>query len=549
MSTGRETDTRGHWFISDLLSSVVVFLVAMPLSIGIAIASGVPDDKAAGVGILTAIVGGIVVGILAGCPLQVTGPAAGLAVMVSQFISDFGWENLSIIVLVAGAIQLLAGLLRFGQWFRAAPPAVIEGMLAGIGVLIFASQFHIMVDDKPPGTGQEFGGILNLVTIPEAVYKGLTMQEHRVAAIVGLTTIIVITLWVTFAPVRLRFIPGPLVGVIVAAIMAAIINAEVRYVSMPPNILDAAGRAPVDALWSQLVSQPDLTAKLKYLLPLMLAGLALAFVASAETLLTATAADSMQQHAPRTNYDRELLAQGVGNSICGALQLLPMTGVIVRTATNIQSGARTRLSTIMHGFWLLIFCALVPQVLGYIPIASLAAVLVYTGVKLFKWRNFITFWNLGIGELAIYVVTMGTIVVVDLLTGIIVGIILAMAKLLFVFSHLDIRLELDHTQRRANMFLAGAATFIRLPKLAKALLEVPGNYELHIHLEGLSYIDHACLNLLANWEKQHEKTGGSLVLDWESLTAKFRQVGQNASNNTQNNQNSSSKPSLARRNS
>lgn len=522
MSASPNPKSERHWLLDDFLASIVVFLVAMPLSMGIAIASGVPIENAAGVGILTAVIGGIVVGALAGCPLQVSGPAAGLAVMVSQFIEQFGWQQLGIIVLIAGIIQLTAGLVRFGQWFRAVPPAVIEGMLAGIGILIFASQFHIMVDDTPPGTGQKFGGILNLVTIPNAIFKGISMSEHRTAAVIGLTTILVITLWVNLSPRRLRFIPGPLVGVIVAAVLAALLRADINYVSMPENILDAAGRVQLPGNWSEQG------------LPLFVAGLALAFVASAETLLTAVAADTMQQHAPRTNYDRELIAQGVGNLLCGSLQLLPMTGVIVRTATNIQSGARTRLATILHGAWLLLFCALLPGALRLIPVAGLAAVLVYTGVKLFKWRNFITFWNLGKGELAIYVVTMGTIVVVDLLTGIVVGILLALAKLLYVFSHLDIRLELDHPHRRANMYLSGAATFVRLPKLANALLEVPGNYELHIHLEDLTYIDHACLDLLTNWEKQHEKTGGSLVLDWETLTARFRQIGQNSTNNDGN---------------
>jgi MFS superfamily sulfate permease-like transporter len=511
------TDKR-HWLIQDFLASIVVFLVAVPLSISIAIASGVPEDKAAAVGILTAIVGGIVVGTFAGCPLQVSGPDAGLAVMVSQFIVSYGWDQLAIIVLVAGIIQLLAGLLRLGQWFRAVPPSVIEGILAGIGVLIFAAQFHLMVDDTPPGTGKEFGGVINLITIPEAVYKGITMPKHRPAALIGLATILVITLWVNLAPQRIRFIPGPLVGVIFIATLAALAGASVEYVKMPDNILEAAGLISFNIDWSQMG------------LPLLLAGLALAFVASTVTLLNATAADMIQQHAPRTNYDRELLAQGIGNSINGIFQLLPMAGLIVRTATSIQAGAQTRLATILHGVWLLLFCAMFPQVLRLVPITTLAAILVYTGAKLFKWRNFATFWNLGKGEFLVYVATLGTVVVIDLLTGIITGIVLAIIRLLYIFSQLDIRLNLDANRRLANLYLSGAATFIRLPKLAEVLRQVPGDYELHIHLEGLTYIDHACFELLTNWEKQHNKTGGTLVLDWESLTAKFRSISQNSQN-------------------
>ena len=154
----------------DALASVVVFLVALPLCMGIAIASGVPVAA----GLITGIVGGLVVGALAGCPLQVSGPAAGLTVIVYEIVQRFGLEMLGMIVLIAGLIQVVAGVLKLGQWFRAVSPAVIKGMLAGIGVLIFASQFHVMVDDKPKGSG-----IQNLVTIPQAIWKGLATPEFK----------------------------------------------------------------------------------------------------------------------------------------------------------------------------------------------------------------------------------------------------------------------------------------------------------------------------------------------------------------------------------
>lgn len=164
---GTETLPRGAWK-DDFLASVVVFLVALPLCMGVAIASGVPPEKAAAVGIITGIVGGLVVGMLSGCPLQVSGPAAGLAVMVSQFIAEHGFPTLCLIIMVAGAVQLAAGLLSLGVWFRAVSPAVIQGMLAGIGILIFAAQFHVMVDDQPPGTGITFGGIIAVAKSPDS---------------------------------------------------------------------------------------------------------------------------------------------------------------------------------------------------------------------------------------------------------------------------------------------------------------------------------------------------------------------------------------------
>jgi MFS superfamily sulfate permease-like transporter len=499
----------------DLLASIVAFLVALPLCMGIAIASGVPPEKAAAVGIISGVVGGLVVGLLAGCPLQVTGPAAGLAVIVGQLIAEHGFEALGLIIMVAGAVQVLAGLMGVGQWFRAVSPAVIQGMLAGIGVLIFAAQFHVMVDDTPPGSGQEFGGIVNLYTIPEAVWKGVSEAEHRGAAMIGLLTIVSIAFWSLLAPKGLKFLPAPLVGVLVAMAVTAVLRLNLIYISVPENLADVIALPDLPFLGRP----PDLTK----LWPLLWAGAALAFVASAESLLTATAADAMQQHAPRTKYGRELVAQGLGNLLCGLIGALPLTGVIVRTGANIQAGARTRASTMLHGTWLLILAVVFPHILRLIPVASLAAILVYTGYKLVSPKAIRALWQYGRGEVAIYAATLATVVIVDLLTGIVVGIGLAIAKLVYTFSHL--RVEMSEENGRTILYLEGAATFIRLPVLSTALEEVKPSTELHVHFEELTYIDHACLDLLMNWKKQHEATGGSLMVDWEGLTARFHARG------------------------
>ena len=188
----------------DLLASVVVFLVALPLCMGVALASGLPPTA----GIITGIIGGLVVGFLAGSPLQVSGPAAGLAVLVYQLVKDHGPEMLGTIVLFAGLLQLLAGMLKLGQWFRAVSPAVIHGMLAGIGILIFASQFHVMLDGKPIGTGIE-----NLLGIPGAIMSAVNAGDSRLTAgEVGVLTIACIFAWASLAPKSLKVIPAPLVG-------------------------------------------------------------------------------------------------------------------------------------------------------------------------------------------------------------------------------------------------------------------------------------------------------------------------------------------------
>jgi len=505
---------------ADLFASVVVFLVALPLCLGIAIASGADPVS----GLITGILGGIIVGVISGSPLQVSGPAAGLVTIVAGLIDGTklgltptetdprpGLLLFGVVVLLAGVIQMLAGVLRLGQWFRAVSPAVVQGMLAGIGVLIVAGQLQVMIDHKPHSEGWE-----NLLEIPRvfAVGLGLTNGEAktdaRLALLLGVVTLLVTVGWKALAPKRLQLVPSALVGVVVAAVMASVLVAPVKYVALPENL--AAGvQVPTPEAW-----QTALT--LWY--PVLIAAVTIAVVASAETLLCAAAVDQMQTTGQRTKYDQELFAQGVGNTLCGLCGALPMTGVIVRSAANLEAGARTRLSAILHGVWLLGLVALVPFLLTRIPTAGLAAILVLTGWKLMHPKALFALGKYGTGEVVIYLATMATIVATDLLIGVGVGLGLALLKLLWTFSHLDIRLE--EVNGKTILHLDGAATFIRLPYLAKVLESVKPNTELHVHLEKLSFIDHACLELLMNWEKQHAATGGSLVMDWDSLTARFR---------------------------
>ena len=606
----------------DFPASIAVFLVALPLCMGIAIASGLPVAA----GLLTGIIGGIVVGTLAGSPLQVSGPAAGLTVVVYEIVNGQGVAALSLIVLGAGLLQIAAGLFRLGQWFRAVSPAVIHGMLGGIGILIFASQFHVMVDDKP-----KENGIRNLMTIPQAVAKGLPLpaastaeqrairtellkdvgslhtrqvslrdsmaaaepaeaaqaaaeyakqqaaiteglrqvaqriennqealangpstkeavtaavsesqqalaalqtgseqidedaqrravkslesllaglKNHQWAAKVGMLTICVLVFWQLAIPRRWKVVPGPLVAVTVAAVAAFLWSLPVLYVEAPDNLFSAI-RLPSLAV----LQNGNLVAILESIL-------VMALIASAETLLCATAVDKMHG-GQRTNYDRELMAQGLGNSLCGLVGALPMTGVIVRSAANVQAGAKTRKSAVLHGIWLLVFVAFLTPVLRTIPVAGLAAVLVYTGYKLVDLKHIGELRKYGWSEVGIYLTTMATIVATDLLTGVVVGIGLSAAKLLYTFAHLHAEVEADPSRNRCQLKLNGAATFLRLPLLASALERVPANAELHVDLERLNYIDHACFDLLMNWAKQHEATGGRLIIDWDSLHAQF----------------------------
>jgi MFS superfamily sulfate permease-like transporter/carbonic anhydrase len=498
-----EPDWSRAW-ATDLPASLVVFLVALPLCLAIAGASGLPPEA----GIVTGVVGGILVGLLAGSPLQVSGPAAGLVVVLLDVVQSHGLGRLGVVVLLAGLIQLAAGGLGLGRWFRAVSPAVILGMLAGIGVILFAQQFHVLVDHAPDRAVWR-----NLVTLPHAVWAGVASDEHadhdhRAAAAVGLLTLLTLVFWGPLARGRLKSVPAVLVAVTLATAVAAgagLAVQRVRFDSLAAGVsrIDLAGlpRLLLDgSVWAT-------------------AG-AIALVASAETLLCAAAVDRM--HAgPRTKYDRELAAQGAGNAVCGVLGVLPLTGVIVRSAANVRAGARTRLSAVLHGGWLLAFALLLPGALREIPTAALAAILVLTGVRLVEVHAVRALWRESRTEGLIFLATLAGVVAVDLLTGVLVGVGLSVLKLVHTFTRFRVRRRDDPGGGRVTLILSGAATFVRLPDLAAALEGVPPGSVLHVDFRGLSYIDHACLTLLTDWEEQHAATGGQLVIDWDVLQARF----------------------------
>ncbi len=491
-----------EWLGKDAIASVVVFLVALPLCMGVSIASGVSPTS----GLITGIVGGLVVGFLAGSPFQVSGPAAGLTVLVWQLVQQHGLPMLGVIILLAGLIQLAAGLLKLGQWFRAVSPAVIHGMLAGIGLLILTAQFHVMLDGKPIGKG-----IDNLLAIPDALTRAFSGGGPTLHALsIGVLSITIMAVWGAYAPKKLKVLPAPLIAVITAVIAAAYFKLDIKYVSVPENI------------WG-VIQLPTL-GNLKHAIdpPILLAAASVAFIASAETLLCASAVDQMHQ-GERTKYDKELAAQGIGNTICGLLGVLPMTGVIVRSSANIEAGAKTRASAVFHGVWLLLFASALPFTLRYIPVSSLAAVLVFTGYKLAYPKALPKLLEYGKSEVAIATVTIAVIVAADLLTGVVLGLLLSLFKLLYVFSQLEIYCVEDTENQCIHLKFCGSATLIRLPKMAAALEKIRPGAEVHVHFERLQYIDHACLDLLSNWEKQYKTTNGSLVIEWDDLSWKFHQ--------------------------
>ncbi|MER5867376.1 SulP family inorganic anion transporter [Kitasatospora sp. NPDC002040] len=473
---------------ADLPASLVVFLVALPLCVGVAVASGVPAE----LGLVTGIVGGLLTGLLPGSSLQVSGPAAGLTVLVYGAVQEHGLGTLGVITAAAGLIQLAMGAARLGRLFRAISVSVVQGMLAGIGLVLIAGQLYAMADVKAPADG-----LAKLTGLPGLVADTLSSRASLTAAAVGAGTVAVLVLWPRL-PGPVRTVPGPLAAVAGATAATALFG-------LPVAKVDVAGLAGV-------ISLPD-SSDLAALGSVAALGTVLAFalIASAESLFSAAAVDRLHD-GPRTQYDRELLAQGAGNTVCGLLGALPMTAVIVRSAANVQAGARTKASRVLHGLWLLLFAALLPAALTIIPLAALAGVLVHAGAKLIPVKSLLVLWRSHRHEALILVVTALAIVTTNLFEGVLLGLLLSVLRSAWETSHLQVEVTEQEADGPIRVSLSGNATFLRLPRLLEALEHLPADRAVQLDLTGLRHLDHACRSALETWEERHRRTSPTAVV-------------------------------------
>ncbi|MEV4111545.1 SulP family inorganic anion transporter [Nonomuraea sp. NPDC049695] len=466
----------------DFAASLVVFLVALPLCVGVAVASGVPAE----LGLITGIVGGIVTGLLPGSSLQVSGPAAGLTVLVYEAVQAYGLATLGVIVLVAGVLQVTLGALRLGRWFRAISVAVVEGMLAGIGLVIIAGQLYAMADLPAPA-----GGLGKLAGLPGLIGDATGSAQALSALGVGIGTIVVMVLWQRL-PARARVVPGALAAVLLATAASALLGLPVNKIEVT-GLFGAVQLPSLDA-FGQLAEVGVLGTVLAF-----------ALIASAESLFSAAAVDRLHD-GPRTDYDRELMAQGVGNTVSGLLGALPMTAVIVRSSANVQAGARTKASRVLHGVWLLLFSALLPFALAAIPVAALAGVLVHAGWKLLPAKHLAVLWREHRGEAVILVVTAVAIVAVNMFEGVLIGLALSIVKSAWETSHTQIKVA-DGGGGPIRVAVSGNATFLRLPKMLEALEALPKDRPIELDLAGLRHLDHACRTALTTWAERHNEQG------------------------------------------
>ncbi|GFN01103.1 sulfate transporter [Streptomyces fulvorobeus] len=454
-------------------------------------------------GLVTGIVGGLVTGFLPGSSLQVSGPAAGMTVLVFEAVSEFGVAALGVIVLMSGLLQLAMGFLRIGRWFRAISVSVVEGMLCGIGMVIIAGQIYAAAGLKAPETG-----IGKIVGIPGVFGDAFGSTEALASLAIGAGTIAVIRLWKEM-PKKVQVVPGALAAILLATVASLALSLPVATVEVegllgviqPPGA-DAFGALAGPAIWGTII--------------------AFALIASAESLFSAAAVDRLHD-GPRTQYDKEMVAQGAGNTVCGLLGALPMTAVIVRSSANVNAGARTKASRVLHGVWLLLFAVALPSTLALIPLPALAGILVHAGWKLIPFRQITGLWRGSKGEALILMVTAVSIVAVNMFEGVLIGLALAVIKTAWEVSHLKTEV-IDKGAGPIQVYLSGNATFLRLPKILDSLEALPQDRPIVVDLSGLQHLDHACRTALQNWAERHSApdTDPVKVSSWSEVALRGR---------------------------
>jgi carbonic anhydrase len=468
----------------DLPASLVLLLIAIPLSLGIAVASGAPVMA----GLIAAVIGGIVVGLLGGSRLQVSGPAAGLTVVVADLIAKYGWGVMCAITVAAGLLQIIFGVSRVARAALAISPAVVHAMLAGIGITITLGQLHVLLGGQP-GTD----ALTNIAELPKQLAR-----IHYPAALVGLAVIAMVLIW-PMLPRPLLHIPAPLVAVVGATALATVLALEVERVALPGSFLSAVSlpQLPEENWGGVLVGV-----------------LTVAVIASVESLLSAVAVDKLSAGGP-TNFDRELVGQGAANSLSGMLGGLPVTGVIVRSSANVAAGARSKASTVLHGVWVSVFSVLLVGLIELIPLAVLAGLLVVIGMRLVKLADLRSAHRQG--ELTIYLVTVAGVVFLNLLEGVLIGLGLSLLMVLrrVVWSGVHAQQVWpgsDDAPAGWRVVVEGTLSFLSIPRLSRVLAQVPRGSHVVVEMV-VDFLDHAAYEHLAGWRAQHEASGGTVAID------------------------------------
>ncbi len=480
---------------NDLPASIVVFFVAIPLCLGIALASGAPLFS----GLIAGIIGGIVVGALSGSNIGVSGPAAGLAAIVLTAIGALGsFENFLLAVVLGGVIQLVFGILKAGVIGYYFPSSVIKGMLTGLGIIIILKQIpHFFgYDSDPEGDfsffqvdgNNTFSGILD-------TFSNISLG----ATIVGMIAMAILILWGSVLSKKGKFfklVQGPLVAVVVGILYYVLTASNSKFGISADHLVSVPVPDNFDSFLGQF-SFPNFGAITNP--AIWVTAFTIALVASLETLLCVEATDKLDPYKNVTPTNRELFAQGAGNIVSGMIGGLPITQVIVRSSANIQSGGRTKMSAIIHGFLLLISVILIPTLLNKIPLSVLAAILFIVGWKLAKPALFKKMWDLGWMQFIPFVVTVLGIVFIDLLYGIGLGLAVGVVVILiksYQNSHFLHKVEGEAGSGKVKMTLAEEVTFFNKGSILYELDMLPENSYLELDVRKTRFLDHDIIEIL-----------------------------------------------------
>lgn len=489
----------------DFPASIVVFLVALPLCLGIALASGAPLFA----GLLTGIIGGIVVASFSGSQLSVSGPAAGLTVIVLGAIEQLGaFETFLLAVLLAGIIQVVLGIIRAGMIGNYFPSSVILGMLAAIGIIIILKQLPHAVGYDSSFFGEESFIQLNSENTFSALQKAFGAINYGATIICALSLAILI-FWPKFK--KLSIVPAPLVVVILGVLLS--LSFAGTSLELAENHLVVI---PVVNSFNEflgLFTFPDFTQIVNK--EVWIVAITIAIIASLETLLSLEAVDKIDPFKRVSPTNRELFAQGIGNMSSGLLGGLPLTAVIVRSSANVNSGGRTRQSAILHGIWLLLAVITIPSIINLIPLSCLAAILLHTGYKLAKPSSFKQMWHKGLDQFVPFVVTILAVVFTDLLTGVGVGLLVAMFYILRdnLSNAFEYDVEENEDGAKITFTLAEEVTFLNKAAIQKALYGLPRRInEIIVDGSQSRFIDKDVIEVIKDFEQNAVSKGKTIEL-------------------------------------
>ena len=481
------------WLKYDLPAGLSVFLVALPLCLGIALASGAPLYA----GLLSGIIGGLVVSLISGAQLAVSGPAAGLTTLVAASIISLGDYKLFLLaVIVAGLFQLVLGLLKLGGIANYFPSSVIKGMLAAIGIILISKQIPLALGyDQPDFWTSGFVQLFSREHFPGNI-KNFNLHITKGAILITVISILILVLLQQSFAKKLRVIPAPLLVVVIGIITNILFtNAGSGYSLMPTQLVTIPSNIFAE------IAFPDFS-KIFSTSEIWKDGMIIGLLATLETLLSIEAIDKLDRHNRITPVNRELVAQGIGNMTCGLLGAIPITAVVVRGAANADAGARTKLSSFTHGLFLLLAVLLVPFLLNKIPYASLSAILLITGFNLTKPKLYRNMWSLGRKQFIPFLITIIVILATDLLIGVSIGLLISIYFIVQNNFRAEYKINKTIQQDTEVYFikLNSNVTFLNKVKLRKALDRIPEYSVLTVDGSDCNFIDYDILEIISEYQ-------------------------------------------------